>query len=204
MSRVTPSSGDGKKRLKDKNKHKSAVKDFERQSGVQQKHTINKAMQWYFNRVRLASGHEITAQNSYATVDDVMGGGLFQYTYDPKYADTLPYYDKFPLVIPIEMTHNGWLGLNLHYLPPRVRAIIFDDIINIGAKKKNKLIVAYAWVKNYSKHSIIRHAIKRYLYTHITSPVVLIKEDEWDNAVLLPTQTFMKKSDVHVWGDWKD
>ena len=42
-------------------------------------------------------------------------GRMYFYFYDPKTKDTLPYYDKFPLVIPIERYPDGFLGLNLHY-----------------------------------------------------------------------------------------
>jgi hypothetical protein len=42
-------------------------------------------------------------------------GRMYFYYYDPKTKDTLPYYDKFPLVIPIERYSDGFLGLNLHF-----------------------------------------------------------------------------------------
>ena len=39
-------------------------------------------------------------------------GRMYFYYYDPKTKDSLPYYDKFPLVIPIERYPDGFLGLN--------------------------------------------------------------------------------------------
>ena len=48
-------------------------------------------------------------------------GRMYFYHYDPKYKDVLPVYDKFPLVIPMEMYSDGFLGLNLHYLDPYSR-----------------------------------------------------------------------------------
>ena len=37
-------------------------------------------------------------------------GKMYFYFYDPKTKDTMPYYDRFPLVIPIEMyrVEGGW------------------------------------------------------------------------------------------------
>ena len=48
-------------------------------------------------------------------------GRMYFYHYDPKYKDTLPVWDKFPLVIPMEMYDDGFLGLNIHYLDPYSR-----------------------------------------------------------------------------------
>ena len=46
-------------------------------------------------------------------------GGLYFFYYDPKTKDSLPYYDTFPLVLALERYNDGFLGLNLHYLPLR-------------------------------------------------------------------------------------
>ena len=37
--------------------------------------------------------------------------------YDPKHKFTLPYYDKFPLIMPLEAAKGGFYGINFHYLP---------------------------------------------------------------------------------------
>ena len=42
------------------------------------------------------------------------------FVYDPKYKKTLPFYDTFPLVLPLE-TIKGGLCLNFHYLPYPLR-----------------------------------------------------------------------------------
>jgi len=44
-------------------------------------------------------------------------GRLNMFFYDPKFKKTLPYYDTFPLVLPLERYDDGFLGINLHYLP---------------------------------------------------------------------------------------
>ena len=44
-------------------------------------------------------------------------GRLNMFFYDPKFKSRLPYYDIFPLVLPIEPMKGGFLGLNFHYLP---------------------------------------------------------------------------------------
>ena len=46
-------------------------------------------------------------------------GSMFMYFYDPKHKEKLPFYDRFPLTIPVEPAPGGFRGINLHYLPPR-------------------------------------------------------------------------------------
>ena len=42
---------------------------------------------------------------------------LHFFRYDPKLKAILPYYDTFPLVMPIQSAPGGFLGINFHYLP---------------------------------------------------------------------------------------
>ena len=58
-------------------------------------------------------------------------GRMYFYYYDPKTKDSLPYYDRFPLVIPIERYSDGFLGLNLHYIHPKRRIILLDKLSTI-------------------------------------------------------------------------
>ena len=54
-------------------------------------------------------------------------GDMYMFFYDPKHKETLPYYDTFPLIIMVERAPGGFYGLNLHYLPPVLRAKLFDE-----------------------------------------------------------------------------
>src|SRR4051812_30598339 len=55
-------------------------------------------------------------------------GTMIMYFYDAKLKDVLPYWDQFPLVFPIEIYDDGFLGINLHYLPPMLRAKLMDAL----------------------------------------------------------------------------
>jgi len=48
-------------------------------------------------------------------------GKMYFFVYNPKHKITLPYYDMFPLVLPIERYSNGFLGINFHFLAPKDR-----------------------------------------------------------------------------------
>ena len=45
-------------------------------------------------------------------------GQMFLFAYDAKHKDTLPYYDRYPLIFPFKKVNDGFLGINMHYLPP--------------------------------------------------------------------------------------
>ena len=55
-------------------------------------------------------------------------GKMYFFSYDPKWKDKLPWYDRFPLIFPIERYNDGFLGINFHYLHPRDRAILMDEL----------------------------------------------------------------------------
>ena len=69
--------------------------------------------------------------------DRFMMGGLYYFYYDAKLKDRLEYWDAFPLVIPIERYKDGFLGLNLHYLPPRIRAGFMDKLMDFAIYDDN-------------------------------------------------------------------
>ena len=55
-------------------------------------------------------------------------GKMYFYFYDPKTKEKMKYYDRFPLVIPIERYNDGFLGLNLHYIHPKQRIALLDKL----------------------------------------------------------------------------
>jgi hypothetical protein len=132
-------------------------------------------------------------------------GNLFHFFYDPKHRKTLPYYDGFPLVIIVETTKDGFYGLNLHYLPPKLRAILFDNLLEATNNKRydetTKFKVSYSMLKSISKMKYFKPCFKRYLTKQIGSKIVLVEPPEWEIATFLPTQQFQKASQSKVWAD---
>jgi hypothetical protein len=64
-----------------------------------------------------------------------LNGQMLMYFYDPKGKDELPYYDKFPLTVVVDKAPGGFYGLNLHYLPPILRAKLLDALMEITTNK---------------------------------------------------------------------
>ena len=132
-------------------------------------------------------------------------GSMYLFNYDPKHKATLPYYDRFPLVFMIEDYNDGFLGINLHYLPPRLRAQLMDALYSLSSNQRydenTKLRISYEILKSAAKYRYFKPCVKRYLTSQVKSRYLLIDPVEWDIALFLPTQRFSKKSADFVWGE---
>ena len=132
-------------------------------------------------------------------------GRMYFYFYDPKHKDTLPYYDRFPLVIPIERYSDGFPGLNLHYIHPKQRIILLDKLSDVATNKrfddKTKLRISYEYLAAASKAFEATPCIKRYLFSHIDSRFLEISAEEWDIAVMLPVESFVGATTSKVYAD---
>ncbi len=82
--------------------------------------------------------------NSWAQT--AIGKMYFAY-YDPKHKEKLPYYDTFPIIIPIQRYKDGFLSMNLHYLPPILRArlldSLYDTVNNDKLDETTKMMISY-------------------------------------------------------------
>jgi len=126
-------------------------------------------------------------------------GLLNMFMYDPKGKDKLPYYDTFPLVLPIEEYNNGFLGINLHYLSMPIRIRLLDRLVDYSNNdkfdKSTKLQVDYSRLK---KIDMIKPCLKRYLASNVKTKFRKVEAEEFMVATLLPVQRFKKQSDSHV------
>jgi hypothetical protein len=121
-------------------------------------------------------------------------GGLYHFVYDPKTKTELPYYDVFPLVIPLQRYADGFLGLNLHYLPPKYRAAFMDKLMQFAVTNEEdepkRLRVTYDILASTRNFKEFRACTKHYLNNHIKSKILTIKPNEWETALFLPTAVF--------------
>lgn len=132
-------------------------------------------------------------------------GKLFFFKYNPKHAETLPYYDIFPLVIVLEEYTGesaGFLGLNLHYLPIKMRAAFLDQLLSVATFDKEgdvkKLRISYEILNTMKRFRAFEPCLKRYLYTHMDSALLQILPHEWETAVFLPVEQFQKMKQQSV------
>ena len=138
-------------------------------------------------------------------VSRVEPGTMYMFRYDPKHKKTLPYYDVFPVVFPIKMEQDGFVGINFHYLPPTFRANLMDALYSITTDKRydenTKVLATYNILQKASKFRYFKPTVKRYLSKFVRSPFMQITAAEWDIAIFLPVENFKKASKEDVWAE---
>jgi hypothetical protein len=179
---------------------KQQLKETGKQTGSR------RARQWIRQKVKdLANARRTVMLDRKRKVTRPIVGKMYFYFYDPKTKDQLRYYDKFPLVIPIDYYNDGFLGLNLHYIHPRQRLLLLDSLSEYATNSKydakTKLRLSYALLASASKHYQFKPCLKRYLYNHVQSQFLEINADEWDIAVLLPAENFQKAEKEFVYAE---
>ena len=134
-----------------------------------------------------------------------LNGQMLMYFYDPKGKDTLPYYDKFPLTIVVDKAPGGFYGLNLHYLPPVLRAKLLDALMEITTNKKydetTRMRFAYDELQGAAKYKWFKPCFKHYLTKHVKSRFALVPASDWEIATFLPTADWKKSGQQKVWAD---
>lgn len=161
----------------------------------------NKSIKWFKETVEGIPKSKIAPK--------LQAGKMYTYVYDAKYKKTLPYWDRFPLIIMLDVTPTHQLGLNLHYLPPKARQVFMEKILKMLSQKNlgPKAYFKINWdaVKRYPG---AEKMIKCYIRSRIKGHMVEINPMYWANAIYLPTQQFLDKdgkrfSARKVWADGK-
>jgi hypothetical protein len=126
-------------------------------------------------------------------------GGMYLFEYDPKHKDKLPFWDTYPLVIPIHYYNDGFLGINLHYLPPNARIALLQELFQYTNNDKfdrtTRINVSYNMLKRFSVQlSGDNGILKRYLFGHVRSGFNQVAPGEWIQAASLPLQRWQQNS----------
>ena len=116
---------------------------------------------------------------------------MFEYKAKMKY---IKYYDKFPLVYVIKASKRGeFWGANLHYMTPKKRILATRKLMQ-------------------GRIDIPKVCFHKYLQSQVDGLMIDLATTEWDTAVLLPTEDFVKNAGKlsfpvdkeEVWSDTKD
>lgn len=141
----------------------------------------------------------------------LMIGNMYLFAYDPKHKKTLPYYDRFPLIIPVDSIKTGgkagssagFMGINFHYLHPTLRARLLDGLYSFVSNDKmdatTRIQVSYELLKKTSKLRWFKPCVKQYLFSHMKSRFLWIDPKEWNMAVFLKLARFQKASEERVY-----
>jgi hypothetical protein len=178
-------------------------------SGLQLDRYSTQSLKWFTSKINNLKNPRVLANQIRKETDRntnrFLIGGLYFFYYSAKYDDKLPYWDAFPLVLPLERYGDGFLGMNLHYLPPRIRAGFMDKLMNFAIYDDNdeikRLRITYDIISASRRYKEFRPCIKRYLYQNIASKMLKVEANEWETAVFLPVHQFQKAKVNEVWQD---
>jgi len=152
---------------------------------------------WLKDKINKSKGKRI-GKSSRPTI-----GKMYLMGYNPKHSDTLPYYDALPLIIPIGMYSDGFLALNLHYLPakPRINLLLALMQTMTGKGENARIKASYEMLNAAAKYKEFTPTVHRYLWSQISSPPLIIEPDDWEYVALLPLAKFKKKSRAAIYRD---
>ncbi len=165
-----------------------------------------RSIRWFRQKVRelgdvpsatLVREGYVTGRPSYCKMNFFM--------YDPKFKDNtkvLPYYDMFPLVLPIEEYRDGFLGLNFHYLSIPMRLKLLNIIQEYASNDRmdETTTIRLTW-NRIKRNPMVKPVVKRYLADHVRGTFRRIDAEEMMVAVLLPVQRFVRARETQVYAD---
>ena len=128
-------------------------------------------------------------------------GKLNMFIYRPKLFKKLPYYDIFPLVLPLEFYTDGFLGINFHYLEIPIRVKLLDELTrrylnqpsaeflarSAAERQGVKINITYDRIRNVK---LIRPTLHKYLKGHVKSGFREVDAPDFVAATVLPVQQF--------------
>ena len=159
-------------------------------------------------RETVPSALKIDAAQQGTLTGRLIPGRMYFFMYNPKHKATLPYYDLFPLVLPIQKFSDGFLGINFHYLYPKDRAHLLDEIkVFVNDKtlsEKARIRVSYDMLRGFTRFKRAKPCLKRYLTTYMKSQFIPVTPDEWGPALFLPVEQFRKRNKMAVWQESKE
>ena len=163
---------------------------------------------WFRKRVQRltrVNRESLMREEGVNKVNSPLLGSMMMFFYDPKLKDKLPYYDTFPLVIPVEKAPGGFRGLNLHYIPPVLRAKFLDSLLDLVNNKSynesTRFNLTYRLLKGAAKFKYFQPCFKHYLMSHVKSQFAQVPAPEWEIVTFMPTASWKKASAGRVYSD---
>jgi len=171
-----------------------------------------KSYNWYREQVKNLgsnlSGTQILRNEKLTS--RIRPGEMYLFMYDPKLKKTLPYYDAVPLVLPFQIVKDGFLGINLHYLPYLARFNLLGDLSKLTLDKRitenTRIQISWQILNSSSKYLAATACVKHYLTAHLRSRFLKINYTDWITASMLPVERFKSDSGndpskAKVWRD---
>ena len=191
---------------------KSTLLDVFEKNQYDLKTAVKKSRAWFEQQVLIMTRQQLTPQrvlngNPAQLVTKIMPGHLYMFVYDPKTKAELPYYDRFPLVFPFRKTPDGFIGLNMHYLPYPLRITLLDNLLTFASNQRfdetTRLKYSWALIDGMSRYRAVKPCVKQYLISHVRTQFRQVESNNWATAMLLPVERFVGASKQEIWADSK-
>lgn len=129
-------------------------------------------------------------------------GDMVVFNYSPKGHETLPYWDRFPLIFIVDVLEDRFHGINLHYLPPQLRIKLIANLKTLNTDNnyddRTRVRMNYKILKQSVKFREFAPCYKEYVFHGLKSRFVKIHSSEWDIASLLPMAQFARRPPQQV------
>jgi hypothetical protein len=173
-------------------------------AGVQPR--SDESQKWFRNKLKnigQVNRQKLLRDSALQRVARPRMGDMYMFFYDPKHKETLPYYDTFPLIIMVEKAPGGFYGLNMHYLPPVLRAKLFDGLAKSDERydENTRFRARYRLLQSVRKLKYFKPCFKHYLTKHVEGRISKVEAPEWEIALFMPTQRFKKATATQVYAD---
>lgn len=204
---------------------KRYIKKYRAHHGEEARRNIARSRKWFMRRItkdkNIRPGHILrdhAFKKRVASGSKFVIGRMYFFKYDAKFKDTLPVWDVYPLVFFFgsfagsekygEVGVQYLQGINLHYLAPALRLLLFSKLMKLRNEKqyreKTRLRLTYKALTGIASHRLFKNCIKTYRVDHFMSPLSEIKPQDWEVVLFLSTEKFLAqgsaKSARSVWG----
>jgi hypothetical protein len=189
---------------------KTPIKDVFERNQYDLATAVKKSNGWFEKEVAKLTKQNITPNKVISgspeqLVVKIQPGHLYLFGYDPKLKKELPYYDRFPLVFPYAKTPDGFMGLNMHYLPYGLRIQLLDALLTFRSNSRmdETTRLKYSWqlIDGISRYKAAQPCIKQYLSGHVRTQFRKVDSNDWATAMLLPVERFVGASKQEVWAE---
>lgn len=165
-----------------------------------------RSLNWYKKKVKDVFGAAETNPEKFFDKANYpnkpIPGNIITFKYNPKTRDTLKYYDIFPLVLVLKLIPGGFIGLNFHYLSPADRADFMNKLEpfqRVASQGIIRINITYSMLKVSTRLVHYKACLRSYKRSQIGNMLYTLTPDEWELALFLPTEKFVKVTKRRVW-----
>ncbi|QZI90530.1 hypothetical protein MYOV003v1_p0206 [Vibrio phage 207E48.1] len=197
------------------------VAKYRELKGPNAKRNTAQAHKWFMSRVSKDTNlkanrvHKELKENKVRNVmDKGLIGRMFLFQYDAKMKDELPVWDSNPLVFFFNAhvgngINNGEKGvvylhgINMHYLPPKLRLMLFTQLIKLrndsALREKTRLKMSWQLLKKLGASHLAEHCVKTYRADHIRSQLAEVMPQDWIIVLSMQLATWHNGTKRTAW-----